>query len=262
MKMSLFLALALSFCAAAHADDTQKVLECMRGNVPSSLRVQDIELTSTDRTDSSRTLRGKVYAVRELDDKVSRVRVMLRVNAPENLAGSAFLMREAADVSDKGMYVYLPSVRRVRRITGEFADGALLGSDFSYQDFKQLQNGFQDLTSTLEPAEVIESRPVYVLSSLPLAGSPSSYGRIRTWVDQKTCVPLKVEFYQNRSLQKVMTIPVAAIKQSNNYWYPAEATIRDVKAGTSSQLRVLGVDGGAKVARGTFDPRLFYRIGG
>ena len=261
MKKSILLVLALSICTSAGADDAQKVLECMRSNVPSSLQVQDIELTSTDRSQGSRTLRGKLFAQRQTKNDLSHVRVMLRVDAPENLAGSAFLLREAAKVSEQGMYVYLPSVRRVRRITGEFADGALLGSDFSYQDFRQLQNGFQDLNSTLEPATVIEQRPVYVLSSTPVAGSPSSYGRIRSWVDQQTCVPLKVEFYQNQSLQKVLTIPVAALKQSKQRWYPAEASIRDVKSGTSSQLRVLGVQSDGKIWQGTFEPGLFYRLG-
>lgn len=257
MKQSILLALTLGFCSGAWADDAQKVLECMRGNVPSSLRVQDIELISTDRSQGSRSLRGKLFAQNE----ASRVRVMLKVSAPENLAGSAFLLREAAKVSEQGMYVYLPSVRRVRRITGEFADGALLGSDFSYQEFRHLQNSFQDLSSTLEPAELIEQRPVHVLLSVPQAGSPANTARIRSWVDQQTCVPLKVEFYQNQSLQKVLTIPVSALKRSNQRWYPAEASIRDVKAGTSSQLRVLGVESGSKISKGSFEPSLFYRLG-
>ena len=259
MKKMLLLTLVLGFGGLAQADDAAKVLECMRANVPSSLRVQDVELTSTDRAEASRTLRGKVYALREGAASDNRLRVMLRVKAPENLAGSAFLMREATNVSDQGMYVYLPSVRRVRRITGEFADGALLGSDFSYQDFRQLQNGLEDLQSTLEAPEVIDSRPVYVLSSLPQR-QPSAYGRIRTWVDQQTCVPLKVEFYQNKALLKQLTVPVAALKQSGAHWYPAEATIVDVRQGTRSTLRVLGVESGGKARKGTFEPSLFYRI--
>ena len=43
-----------------------------------------------------------------------------------------------------GMFVYLPAVKRVRRVTGTFADGALMGTNFSYFDFKQLQNTFGD----------------------------------------------------------------------------------------------------------------------
>ena len=122
MKKSILLALALGVCTSAWADDAQKVLECMRGNVPSSLRVQDIELTSTDRSEGSRSLRGKLFAVRETQKDLSHVRVMLQVNAPENLAGSAFLLREATKVSEQGMYLYLPSVRRVRRRSHDTRD--------------------------------------------------------------------------------------------------------------------------------------------
>lgn len=257
---SVLLMLILGLCGAAQANDARKVLDCMRGNVPSALRVQDIELTTTDRSDGTRTLRGKIFAIREADDDGGQVRAMLRVYAPENLAGAAFLMREAANISDQGMYVYLPAVRRVRRITGEFADGALLGTDFSYQDFRQLQNGFQGLKSTLEAPEVLDQLPVYVLLSVPERGSPSGYSRIRTWVDQKTCVPRKAEFYKGQTLQKRLEVSAAAIKQSNEHWYPSEVSIRDLVAGTGSQLRVLGVESGGKLPPGTFSPTLFYRI--
>lgn len=253
--------LLLALCGVAGADTPQKVLDCMRANLPPSLRMQDFELTTTDQDASTHVLRGRLYGLREQDASADHVRAMLYVKEPANLAGSAFLLREATGTRDQGMYVYLPSVRRVRRVTGEFADGALLGSAFNYQDFKQFQNAFDGLATTLEAAEVIEQRPVYVLSSKPLAGSPSSYSRIRSWVDQQTCVPLKVEFYQQKTLRKQLNVSVKALQQSNNFWYASEVTIRDLKEGRSSQLRVLKVESGGKLSKNYFDPQLFY-LGG
>jgi len=256
----LTLILWLSLCGIAHADAVQPILECMRSNVPSSLRVQDVELSTTDRTEATRVLRGRIYALREKGaEGQGHVRAMLRVLRPDNLAGSAFLLREAAQISDEGMYVYLPSVRRVRRITGEFADGALLGSAFSYQDFKQLQNAFDGLAVAPEAPQVLLERPVHVLSFMALPGSPSAYGRIRAWVDQQTCVPLKVEFYQHQALRKRLDVPVAALKQAKDYWYASEVTIEDLKDGSSSKLRVLAVEGG-KVSKNYFDPERFYLL--
>lgn len=255
----LMLILLLGLCGAARAEPVQQILDCMRSNVPSTLRVQDVELSTTDRSEATRVLRGRIYALRETDGDASHVRAMLRVLRPENLAGSAFLLREATEVSDQGMYVYLPSVRRVRRITGEFADGALLGSAFSYQDFKQLQNAFEGLAVAPEAPEVLAERPVHVLSFMALPGAPSAYGRIRAWVDQQTCVPLKVEFYQRQTLRKQLDVPVSALKQAKDYWYASEVTIQDFKDGNSSKLRVLAVDGG-KLSKNYFDPERFYLV--
>lgn len=258
MKSSLVLLLVLSLSGVAQAGDTQKILECMRSNVPATVRVQDIELTTTDRTAGARSLRGKLYGLREKNGDVSQVSAMLQVYAPDTLKGSAFLVREASQQSEQGMYVFLPSVKRVRRITGEFADGALLGSDFSYQDFKQLQDGFAGMDATLESTDVLEQRPVNVLTFKPAPGVPSGYSRIRAWVDQKTCLPLKAEFYKNQTLHKELYVPVASLKQSNNNWYVADVFLRDLKAGTSSQLHVLGVESGVKLPKGTFNPTYFY----
>ena len=63
----LWILLALVICTPAYAADesVQKVIGCMRANVPPTLQVQAIELLSTDRAGSTRTLKGKIYVMRE-----------------------------------------------------------------------------------------------------------------------------------------------------------------------------------------------------
>lgn len=262
MSMSCTALLALALTGTTLADDgAGKVLDCMRSNVPSALRVQDIELTTSDRSGGERSLKGKLYGLREKDSAGNnRVRVMLRVNGPANLAGSAFLVRETANYAKEGMYVYLPSVRRVRRVSGELADGALLGSDFSYADFRQLQNVFDGYTASQEAPAQIEQRPVYVLSFKPEA--KSGYSRVRAWVDQKTCVPLKLEFYENQQLRKQLSAPVSGLRQANNYWYPGEVEMQDLKSGTKSLLRAVVSTSPDKLSPAYFSPSMFYSVGG
>ncbi len=257
----ILVALVLSLAAVAHAsDEASKILDCMRANVPVSTRVQDIELSVTDRSGGSRSLKGRLYAMREAGSpsQDGLVRAALRVDAPENLAGAAFLVREASPYLAHGMYVYLPSVRRVRRISGEFADGALLGTDFTYNDFRLIQNAFGEQQPMLEAAEKIDNRDTDVLSFKPADSLPQGYSQVRIWVDQKTCVPLKMEFYQGKTLRKQLVAPAAGLKQSGRYWYSSVLEMTDFKAGSKSQLKILNVSSDSKLPKRHFDPKSFF----
>jgi hypothetical protein len=187
------------------------------------------------------------------------LRAMVHIAEPSDLAGASYLVRETsgADHADE-MYMFLPAVNRVRRITGASADGSFLGTDFSYNDIKEIENAFGDTDGKLDKPESIEQRPMYVLSFKPKAGQGSRYSQLRAWIDQKTCVALKVDFYEGDAVRKEMSAPASALQQSGNYWYLSQATMQDLKDHTNTKLRVVGLSGGSDIASRYFDPHSFY----
>jgi hypothetical protein len=154
--------------------------------------------------------------------------------------------------------MFLPAMNRVRRITGASADGSFLGTDFSYNDVKQIENAFGDTDGKLEKPEQIEQHPVYVITFKPKADQSSRYSTLRAWVDQKTCVALKVDFFEGDVPRKELTAPVSALQQSGNYWYLSQAVMQDLKDHTSTRLKIVGVSSGADLATRYFDPHSFY----
>jgi len=251
---------ALVLCAPARADEgVQKVLDCMRANLPPTLRVEHIELENTDRNGGSRLLRGRLYAMRERKGgNEGLVRASLRIESPDYLAGASYLVRESAAGAEDEMYVFLPSVNRVRRVVGDAGYDSLLGTNFSYVDFKQLESAFGGAPAVLEAPQALEQRPAWVVSFKAQAGATSGYSAIRAWIDQQSCVAVKVDFLQGAAVRKELTVPAAALKQSGSWWYPARATMRDLHDNTSTELRVLGVDSSDELPSRLFDARLFH----
>lgn len=246
---------------AQAGDPVEKVLACMQANVPAALRVQEVEFATTDGKGVTSALKGRLYAEREQDASgVRRVRAMLKLSAPQNLAGAAYLIREKDGDTRDGMYVYLPSVKRVRRVTGSFADGGLMGTSFSYADFKLLQNTFGDAQVTLEgTGESIEKRTTHLLSVRPADPAETSYSHVRIWVDDRTCVPLKAEFHENGVVRKTLVTPARALQPSGQQWYPSVVEMTDRKDGTHTVLRVQGVAPQEKLSGAYFDPATFYQ---
>lgn len=249
----------LAASGAARADAaTDKVLACLRANIPTAVQIREVELTSTDRSGADRLLVGKVYAIR--DD--GRIRVLMRISKPRDLDGASYLMREGSGSRKDEIFMYLPAIQRVRKISGATVDSSLLGTDFSYQDIKQLLAAFGDTQPVLlKPAKVGE-RPVDVLRLDSPPGTPARYGRVLAYVDRQSCVVIKAEFHEAGALRKELTVPPEALQRVDGHWYPSDVLMRDVKEGTRTRLKVTGVkDVGDELPARLFDPTSFYRGG-
>ena len=249
--------LMFALAVPAYADaEFQKVYGCMRANVPDTLRAQEIEFNSIDRTGGTRVLRGKLTAKSEN----GLARISIRITAPTNVAGAAYLVRERANNPEDDMFVYLPGVGRVRHITGAFANGSLLGTDFSYADAKIIQNTFTGADGTLEAASEIDQRPVHVLTLTPTKKMKNpTYSLVRMWLDQKTCVPLKADFYQGKTLRKQLTSSASALTQAGKFWYLSQLEMSDIKEGTKTQIKFGNIQGDVKATPTMFDPNSFYQ---
>lgn len=255
--------LLLGLTPIVHADGADAVLACMRANVPQALQVQDIELSFTDQGKQAQTLRGRIAATSATTAAGERLlRWTLQIRAPASYAGASYLIRESADDSEPGMYVYMPAVRRVRHVTGNFADGGLLGIDFSYRDFKQLQNAFSGEVLTLQGTQRIEQRDTHRLSFSPRAGDDAPYTRVQVWVDQKTCVPLKVQFARGEQVIKELDAPAASLRQAGTRWYAAEMQMRNLQTGTHSELKLGTVKTPDTLSDSVFDPQRFHLASG
>lgn len=257
----LGLLLILLVCAPAQAQDAaEKVLECMRANFPASMRAQQMELKATNAAGDAKTLQGRLFVMREEAAGSSNglLRAMLKIDAPSNLKGAAYLVRETDDFLRDGMFVYLPAVNRVRRITGNFADGSLMGTDFSYYDFKQLQGAFGDMSGKLEGSAELDGRKVHVLLFKALPAVETRYTGVRAWVDQDSCVPLRADFLEGEKVVKRMTAAAKHLQQSGRWWYLAEIEMHALTTGTRSTLKLGEVTSGSELSSVYFNPQSFH----
>lgn len=246
------LAQAQAPAAAPVAASAAPIVQCMRANIPPSVQVKEVELVSRDRTGGERQLRGRLYATNDKD----RVKAMLKIGSPPDLAGAAYLMREGAKADE--IYVFVPALNKVRRVTGGNMDGPLWGTDLSYNDLKQVQNAFQDQQAKLEGKAVLDGTPVQILQFTPQADQASRYTSIRAWVEPKSCMALKAEFYEGQAVRKRFSGSAKDLKQSGPHWYLADMLVADLKEGTQTRIKVTGVAAGKELADRLFNPATFY----
>lgn len=236
------------------ADSVEQIVACMRGNLPTSVQVRDFQLNSTDKTGATRALTGRLYA--RLDKGL--INAMMRIEQPSDLRGAAYLIRETASDSDEEMYIYLPALQKVRRVTGGMKDSSLFGTDLSYADIKQITYAFTGQTLKLDKVDTFEDRPMWLLSMAADPAQGPSFDRVQAWIDQKTCMVLKAEFLQEGVVRKRFLSSSRFLVQSGPHWYVSEGRMEDLQDKTHTELRVLGVSSEKELADRLFNPRVFY----
>lgn len=212
----------------------QEAVRCLQDTVPEPDSVRALRIVARDRTGDERVTVVKLFGGRS--DEGYR-QLLVRFIEPKDVAGAAFLMLEGREQSET--YFKPGPDQPPKRITGAGRSTALFGSDFSYEDFEYL-HGFtrRGDKKRLEDA-AIDERAVFVQETRPGAEAHSAYESIVTFVDKKTCVPLRMEMFEvGGKLRKVLSVNPSQILKRGPIWIPHRALMRDIRDYTTTQMLV------------------------
>ncbi|HYQ71207.1 MAG TPA: outer membrane lipoprotein-sorting protein [Gammaproteobacteria bacterium] len=249
MRIILSSLLLLVYAASAIAAEVPEIVRtCAEKNMPKTTAAQAIELTARDRSGYEQVLLANVYWKRDADN---RSRLMMYFEEPADVRNARFLIIENQPQND--MYIYMPGLFKVRKITSRRISSSILGTDFSYEDYERLHGILTDLKAEQYPDDVLDGRPVYVIHSYP--GETSGYDKIATYIDKETCVTLKAELFERgHQLRKTLTIDPADIQPVGDIQVPRSLVMRDVRDKTETRLVIREIRTGDPLDDALFDP--------
>jgi len=121
---------------------------------------------------------------------------------PPDVKGTAFLSFTHATKPDD-QWLYLPALKRVKRIASRNKSGPFMGSEFAYEDLTS--NEVAKFTYKYLRDEKLDGRDCFVVERFP-AYRYSGYTRQISWLDKEIYQPLKVEYYDRKNaLLKTLT---------------------------------------------------------
>jgi hypothetical protein len=157
--------------------------------------------------------------------------MVVRFRSPPEVAGTAFLMLERSS-GESEQHIYLPGLKRTRRIVGREREGSFMGSDFSYADMERSDQ--KSATQKRLPDEELSGVKTYVIESTPKPGT-SSYSKIETWVRQDNFLPLRIRYYEKGG-QLLKTLYTKRIKTMEGRPVILEAQMVNKKTGHSTEF--------------------------
>lgn len=182
--------------------------------------------------------------------------VVYQVLWPKERAGEAVLLRKTGDQAATGAIFTPPNT--VRTLDSSQMKEALLGSDLTYADV--VENFFLWKQQAITGTETVNRVSCDILESKPGKGQRSNYASVRTWVDRRRDVPLRVEKY-NASGQLVRRIDTTrVVTNDNKQAVPANLTVSGPRQGSVTELNGASVKHGVSFGDREFTPAGFMEV--
>ncbi len=151
---------------------------------------------------------------------------------PKERLGESVLLRKSGNGAGSGAVFTPPATLRTLE-AGQMKE-SLFGSDLSYADV--LENFFAWDQQTIVGTEVVDRVNCQILESRPGKGERSAYASVRSWVDVRRLVPLRVEKY-NSSGQAARRIEASRVVTDDmGRHIPANLTVRNLQSGSVTEL--------------------------
>ncbi len=178
--------------------------------------------------ESTRTLRVATLEVNDDGDKSLSV-----FDEPKDVNGTALLsFSHKAGTDDQ--WLYLPALKRVKRIASADKSGAFVGSEFAYEDVSSQE--VEKYTYKYLREETYDGQSCFVIERYPV-DKYSGYKRQVVWLDKAEYRPLKVDYYDRKdSLLKTYTAK-GYRQYLGKYWRAGEMLMVNHQTGKSTLLK-------------------------
>jgi outer membrane lipoprotein-sorting protein len=229
----LSLAIGLAFSCTVFADEMSGI-EIMKKNYLAG-KVKDYRSSSQFRliAKDGRERKRETESVTKLKSGSTDSMRLVTFLVPADVKGTKTLMIENSD-KDDDIWIYLPALKKVRRLVSSNKKDSFAGTDFSYGDV--IGHKVADWSHKLLSDETIDGKTCYVIESKPKSRSvqeASGYSRRKSWIDKESFVLLKGEAYDNggKLLKRFSGEKVKKVDAKSDKWIPMLVRAENIQTG-------------------------------
>ncbi len=217
------------------------------GNFTASL---EMVLRNKRGQESRRELRTKVLEVPGSGD-----RTLLVFDRPRDVRGTGFLVHAFKTKPDE-QWLYLPSLKRVKRISSSNQSGSFMGSEFSYEDMGTTE--VEKFSHRYLRTERCGDSECTVSERVPVS-KDSGYSRQLIWLDSRHRIR-KLEYYDRRNAHIKTMVPEGYKQYLGSFWRAGKLTMQNHLTGKSTELHWSDYEFGTDLDEGDFTSAALRRV--
>lgn len=155
-------------------------------------------------------------------------------DSPADVRGTALLTFSKVEGADD-QWIFLPALKRVKRIASRSKSGPFMGSEFAYEDMSSFE--VEKFQHRHLRDEQLDGRSVHVVEQVP-TDRYSGYSKVITYVDTDDFTLHKAEYYDRKgSLLKVLEASDYRLYQ-DQYWRAHRLYMHNRQTDKSTELLI------------------------
>ena len=159
-------------------------------------------------------------------------RSMFVFDRPRDVRGTAFLVHAHKNDPDD-QWLYLPALKRVKRISSSNQSGSFMGSEFSYEDFGAAE--VEKFTHRYLRDEPCGDLQCAVLERVPTS-KDSGYSRQLVWIDREELRTMQIQYFDRRDAHLKTMVSEGYKKYLDRFWRGSKVAMTNHLTGKSTDL--------------------------
>ena len=226
----------------------QKVYDRPTGNDMEA----SLTMTLINSRGSERVREIKQY-IRDFGDVEKTIMFFVK---PADIRNTSFMNWSYTEAAkDDDQWIYLPALKKVKRISSDSKGDYFMGSDFTYDDLGDRKP--QDDTHKVLREEELKGEQCYVIESIS-KDKDYMYSRTVTWIIKDKWMGLKKEFYdEDDEYLKILTIE--KYEKIKDYWIMTKTKMDNVQKEHQTIMSMADIKIDTGVSADSFTERMMKR---
>lgn len=229
MNKLLLTALGLSFTAlsALAGNQAREIMEKVDARDDGSSVISTMQMTLIDKNGKKRNRQMRTFS-KDINANTEHKTIFFL--SPSDVKNTAFLTYDySGDDKDDDQWMYLPALKKTKRIPASDKDAAFMGSDFSYADMTDKE--LDDYTFKLIKESAIKRKegkvPVWVVESTPVNQAvidETGYTKSTLYIRQDNFVLTRAKFYLKKA-KRIKYMDVRKLEEIDGIWVAITTTM-------------------------------------
>ena len=174
----------------------------------------------------------RAMRTRNLEQESDGDKSLVVFDEPNDVKGTA-LLTFSHKTGDDDQWLYLPALKRVKRISSSNKSGPFVGSEFAYEDIGSQE--VEEYTYKFIREESLDGLSMFVIERYPV-DPRSGYTKQIVWIDQEEYRTWRVEFFDRKN-EPLKTLSYSGYRQYlDQYWRPDVMAMVNHQTGKSTDL--------------------------
>jgi hypothetical protein len=227
---ALSLALGLLLPSLASADDARKLLVESEARHRTKGQQYAGELSVVAKDGKVRKKGWRSWR----DGYAGDAKLLIRFTAPPEVKGVSFLSLGRPGKSPD-QWLYLPSMKRERRIASQDRDTSFVGTDFNYEDMEEFDQS--KFAVSLKGEETLDGQACWRIEARPEeSGGKSLYERKLLWLRKDILFMLRQDVFRKGEKEPAKRLRLSDLQQVEGHWVAKALEMTDLRKGSRTTI--------------------------